>query len=89
MALTRAFRQEPGADIDITGPAIVLENIYVHAGQKGHKVIFAAPIEYRDTTLIAQDALQYIEPAQADIFALWHDIDGLDTSNGPMLFAVG
>ncbi|MEO0938275.1 MAG: NUDIX domain-containing protein [Pseudomonadota bacterium] len=70
-ALVREFREELGAAIVVTGPPIVLENIYVHEGAQGHEVVFAAPVEFAEPP--EADVLRFAEDNGTQHIARWFD----------------
>lgn len=43
-ALVREFREELGVTVAISGPQMVLENLYTHEGAPGHEVLFIADV---------------------------------------------
>lgn len=87
-ALAREFDEELSVRIKITGPPLVLENIYEHEGVRGHEIVFAAPIEFEGQAFAHQDEIEGVEDNGARFRARWHRLDDLD-SQGLALYPTG
>jgi 8-oxo-dGTP pyrophosphatase MutT (NUDIX family) len=69
-ALRREFREELGAEIEVTGPPTIFENLYDHAGHVGHEIIFAFPIRLVDQAVAAERRFQ-IRDNDAVVWVEW------------------
>jgi len=69
-ALRREFREELGAEIEVTGSPTIFENLYDHAGHVGHEVIFAFPIRLVDEAVAAERRFQ-IRDNDAVVWVEW------------------
>jgi len=69
-ALRREFREELGAEIEVTGPPTIFENLYDHAGHVGHEIIFAFPIRLVDEAVAAERRFQ-IRDNDAVVWVEW------------------
>ena len=87
-ALRREFREEIGVEISVSGPPIVMENLYMHHGSKGHEIVFVADVAFSDGAFGDSDALTVDEGPAGLHTARWFPFDTLDDS-GPALFPAG
>jgi ADP-ribose pyrophosphatase YjhB (NUDIX family) len=69
-ALRREFREELGAEIEVTSPPTIFENLYDHAGHVGHEIIFAFPIRLVDQAVAAERRFQ-IRDNDAVVWVEW------------------
>jgi 8-oxo-dGTP pyrophosphatase MutT (NUDIX family) len=76
-ALVREFREELGAEVEVVGEPLVVENIYLHHGVRGHEVVFLA--EVRVLTAIGDGAapIDYREHDGTRGRAVWWALDAL------------
>lgn len=72
-ALRREFREELQTEIVITGPWLVMENIFVHEGLRGHEIVFAAEVEFLDQSLYEAETIAFREMNDALCTARWID----------------
>jgi len=77
-ALIREFREELNIDVTITGEPFVLENIYVHEGQTGHEIVFAADVDFPDGAFDSQDTINFTEGNGLECTAKWFELAQLD-----------
>lgn len=84
--LVREFREELGIDVEISGAAIVLENIFHHRGAPGHEIVFLYPITFPPGAFEGQDVLHYTEDNGEACVARWFALDELDSENGLPLY---
>ncbi len=87
-ALRREFREEFSLDIAITGAPVILENIFVHEGQTGHEIVFAAPITGPETAFADRDEVPFVEDNGVAATARWVDPAAL-AADGIPLFPEG
>ena len=87
-ALTREFIEELGTTITISGEAIVMESLFEHEGERGHEIMFVAPIELPQH-LLARETIPFEEADGAACVARWFDPAGLDQPKGPCLYPTG
>ncbi|MDO5606357.1 MAG: NUDIX hydrolase [Paracoccus sp. (in: a-proteobacteria)] len=88
-ALRREFHEELGIAVAITGPAVVLENLFQHEGATGHEVIFAYPVTFPPGAFDGQDVIRFHEDSGTACVARWYDPARLDRPDGPALFPSG
>ncbi|WP_300074409.1 NUDIX domain-containing protein [uncultured Ruegeria sp.] len=77
-ALKREFWEELGIEISIASNPIVLEDIYVHEGQFGHEIVFAADVEFPDGAFEGQSQIEFSEDNGVVSTARWFNVDELD-----------
>lgn len=87
-ALKREILEELGAEVTLSGPPIVLENIYSHHGVTGHEIIFLSNISFVDEALYARNEILFSEDDGMIWKARWFKIDKL-VKSGPELFPSG
>jgi ADP-ribose pyrophosphatase YjhB (NUDIX family) len=88
-ALIREFKEELGVDVEILGPALVMENIYTHEGEPGHEVLFICEVLFSSTNFDNQSSIEFHEDSGTQCTARWFDLAELDLPEGPALFPVG
>jgi ADP-ribose pyrophosphatase YjhB (NUDIX family) len=88
-ALVREFREELGVEVTVTGPPIVLENIYVHNGARGHEIVFVAEVALPPGAFAGEDHIRFTEGNGTPCIARWYDPAELDCDGGPRLFPDG
>lgn len=71
--LTREFKEELGADIEVLGKPTILENIYMHHGVLGHDVVFPADVRLLSSVQEKDGVIEFVEGR-----ALWFDLRDLD-----------
>jgi ADP-ribose pyrophosphatase YjhB (NUDIX family) len=81
-ALKREFREELGAEIELSGTSDVLENIYKHHDAIGHEVIFISPIIFLDKSFYLKDEIIFTESNGVECRAAWFELD--DLANGEL-----
>jgi len=77
-ALKREFQEELGIRISIIGRPMVLEDIYVHEGQTGHEIVFAADVEFPQGSFDGQNQIEFSEDNGMICTARWFDVDELN-----------
>lgn len=73
-ALKREILEELGCDILIAGAPIVCENIFEHHGVKGHEIILAFPISFKDPQIYTIKRFQICESRGSMHWVEWIDI---------------
>lgn len=76
-ALHREFAEELQATIDITGPPLVLENLFEHHGARGHEIVFAFPVHLIDPGLAVADRFVTADDGQPAVVGQWVDRETL------------
>lgn len=74
-ALKREIVEELGCDILITGPLMICENIFEHHGVKGHEIILAFPISFKDPQIYTRERFQICESRGSMHWVEWIDIE--------------
>lgn len=87
--LHREFQEEIDQEVEVTGDAIVVENIFHHRGAPGHEIVFLYPIQFAKDALAGTDVITYAEDNGEECTARWFPIDDLDRPNGLALFPNG
>ncbi|MGR3793826.1 NUDIX hydrolase [Vannielia sp. SX4] len=87
-ALRREWAEEFGLEVAVSGPPVVLENIYSHEGEPGHEVVFAAPITLPPCPLLEAESAEVREDNGLPFTVRWFDFDALETG-GPELYPTG
>jgi 8-oxo-dGTP pyrophosphatase MutT (NUDIX family) len=88
-ALVREFREELGIEVTVTGPPLVLENLYVHNGAPGHEIVFVAEVAFPSGAYTDVDHILFTEGNGTSCIARWFDPIELDRDGGPMLYPDG
>lgn len=76
-ALRREFREELRTEIEITGPFVCFENIFVHEGARGHEIVFLAPIRLLGRQIALGDVVTFFEDDGMACRARWHRLEAL------------
>ena len=87
--VVREFQEELGQSVTITGPAIVLENIFTFRGQPGHEIVFVYPIRFDEGAFAYNDVIHFQEDSGEDCTARWFPLSDLDAPGGVALFPNG
>lgn len=74
-ALKREMQEELGCEVLISGTPSVYENIYEHHGVKGHEIVFAFPVSFRNPQIYARDRFQICEDRGSMHWVEWINID--------------
>ncbi|MBM2575161.1 NUDIX domain-containing protein [Jannaschia sp. Os4] len=88
-ALVREFAEELGLAVDVMGPPLVLESLFVHEGAPGHEIVFAADIRLPPGTIQGRAVVPFAEDDGTLCTARWFDPADLDRPDGPALFPDG
>lgn len=87
-AIRREFQEELKTDITLSGSWRVYENLYIHAGMRGHEYVFATGVELLDRSIYTREVLVFSEDSGTSTTARWFPIDQL-MLDVPMLFPDG
>jgi 8-oxo-dGTP pyrophosphatase MutT (NUDIX family) len=74
-ALKREIVEELGCDILITGTPMTYENIFEHYGAKGHEIILALTIKFKDPQIYSIERFQIRESSGSLHWVEWIDIE--------------
>lgn len=88
-AVIREFQEELGLSVDIVGPPVFMENIYMHEGQVGHEIIAIFEVAFPDGAFAGQNRIAFCENDGTRCFAEWFALDDLDRPDGPRLYPDG
>ena len=72
-ALIGEFKEEIGAQIELIGDPIVLENIYTHHGALGHEILFTSEIVFSQNAYETDEFIEYREDNGDLCIARWFD----------------
>lgn len=70
-ALAREFMEEVGQTIRLLGPWEAYENLYWHEGERGHEILFIAPIAIDDPAFLRQEVIHFQEDNGMPCIARW------------------
>ena len=87
-ALIREFQEELGITVRIAGAPLVLENLYMHHGQQGHEIVFAADVAFPEGAFAEMETIPFEEDNGTPCVARWFDLDDLSARSIP-LFPLG
>lgn len=87
-ALQREFIEELDTKIELFGRWRTFENLYEHAGMRGHELIFAIGISLADKSLYRKDAIVFSEDSGTSNTARWFPIENIK-SGSISLFPTG
>lgn len=88
-AVKREFLEELGLEIQVLSGPLVLENIYVFEGEKGHEVFFIFEIAFASADLQPSETMPFHESDGTSGIARWYDRDQLDLPGFPNLYPKG
>lgn len=87
-AIKREFMEELETNISLSGRWRTFENLYEHAGMRGHELIFAIGISLENKSLYREDVIVFSEDSGTTSTARWFPIDDLK-SGKVSLFPTG
>lgn len=85
-AVVREFREELGVIVEVVGPPVFMENIYVHAGCPGHEVLAIFEVKFPDAAFANQTRIEFCEDDGSPCSAEWFALDTLDLPDRPRLY---
>ena len=87
-AIKREFLEELDTKIELSGRWRTFENLYDHAGMRGHELIFAIGISLADKSLNRKDVIVFSEDSGTSNTARWFPLE--DIKSGAIeLFPTG
>ncbi|WP_342588096.1 NUDIX hydrolase [Agrobacterium rosae] len=88
-AVIREFKEEIETDVSILAGPMVLENVYVHEGERRHEILFIFDLAFPDGAFEGQEHIRFKEDDGTSMVASWYDLRELDTDGKPELYPQG
>jgi hypothetical protein len=88
-AVIREFKEEIGTDVCILAGPIVLENVFVHDGERRHEILFIFDIAFPEEAFGRQEQIRFREDDGTMMVAAWYDPQELDVDGKPELYPKG
>jgi 8-oxo-dGTP pyrophosphatase MutT (NUDIX family) len=89
VAVRREFQEELGIDVSVVNGPLVFENLYTHAGEDGHEVVFVFEVEFPQAAFEGCDRIDFHESDGSADVARWYGLDELDVDGFPKLYPMG
>lgn len=89
VALRREFREELGVDVEVLSGPLVMENLYVFEGERGHEIMFVFEIGFASDEYQDHDTIIFQESDGTSGVARWYDPLMLDVDGHPSLYPRG
>lgn len=81
-AVIREAMEELNAEIEVTGGVLVLENLFIHEGKKGHEINFVYPCRFVEERFYEDKVFRLVEANGEEFEAMW--IPLTDCLNGKL-----
>ncbi|UXT93284.1 NUDIX hydrolase [Agrobacterium pusense] len=88
-AVIREFKEEINVEASILAGPMVLENVFVHEGQRRHEILFIFDVAFSLGAFEAAERIQFQEDDGTSMVAAWYDLRQLDVDGGPELYPKG
>ena len=88
-AVIREFKEEIDVEVSILAGPMVLENVFVHEGQRRHEILFIFDVAFPPGAFEAAERIQFQEDDGASMAAAWYDLRQLDVDGSPELYPKG
>jgi 8-oxo-dGTP pyrophosphatase MutT (NUDIX family) len=79
-AVLREAMEELNTIIEVTGEPLILENLFIHEGKKGHEINFVFPCRFTDASFYEDKIYRLVEANGEEFQAMW--IPMADCLNG-------
>lgn len=79
----REMLEELGHTVQVDRLLGVVENHFVHRGQRGHEVVFNFLVHFDDATLYTREEFPVVEDNGEQFSAYWVQLDDLEQQNIP------
>jgi 8-oxo-dGTP pyrophosphatase MutT (NUDIX family) len=70
-AVIREAMEELNTEIEVTGEVLVLENLFIHEGKKGHEINFVHPCRFLDERFYEDKIFRLVEANGEEFEAMW------------------
>lgn len=88
-AVIRELKEEIDVEVSIVAGPMVLENVFVHEGQRRHEILFIFDVAFPPGAFEAQERIRFQEHDGTSMVAAWYDLRELDIDEGPELYPKG
>ncbi|WP_421405388.1 NUDIX hydrolase [Agrobacterium fabrum] len=88
-AVIREFKEEIDIDVSVLSGPMVLENVFVHEGERRHEILFIFDLAFPEGAFDGQDRIRFEEDDGALMVAAWYDPQELDVDEKPELYPKG
>lgn len=87
--MIREFKEEIDVEVSILAGPMVLENVFVHEGQRRHEILFIFDLAFPSGVFEAQERIRFQEDDGTSMVAAWYDLRELDMDGSPELYPKG
>jgi len=88
-AVIREFKEEIDVEVSILAGPMVLENVFVHEGERRHEILFIYDLAFPPRAFEAQERIRFHEDDGTSVVAAWYDPRELDMDGSPELYPKG
>ncbi|WP_236761733.1 NUDIX hydrolase [Agrobacterium tumefaciens] len=88
-AVVREFKEEIGTEVSVLTDPMVLENVFVHEGQRRHEILFIFHLEFPQGAFEGEERIRFQEDDGTWMVAAWYDPRELDIEGAPELYPKG
>ncbi|NSZ87254.1 NUDIX domain-containing protein (plasmid) [Agrobacterium tumefaciens] len=88
-AVIREFKEEIDIEVSILAGPMVLENVFVHEGERRHEILFIFDLAFPPGAFEAQERIRFQEDDGTSMVAAWYDPRELDMDGSPELYPNG
>ncbi len=88
-AVIREFKEEIDTDVSVLAGPMVLENVFVHEGERRHEILFIFDLEFPEGAFESQERIRFQEDDGTSMVAGWYDLRELDVDKKPQLYPQG
>lgn len=88
-AVIREFKEEIGVDVSVLAGPMVLENVFIHEGERRHEILFVFDLAFPERAFEGQDRIRFKEDDGTSMVAAWYDPQELDIDGKPELYPKG
>lgn len=88
-AVVREFKEEIEADVCVVAGPMVLENVFIHQGERRYEILFIFDVSCPQQTFEGQERIRFREDDGTAMVAAWYDPEELDIDGRPELYPKG
>jgi hypothetical protein len=88
-AVIREFKEEIDTNVSILAGPMVLENVFVHEGERRHEILFIFDLAFPEGACEGQERIRFQEDDGTFMVAAWYDPRELDVDGKPELYPKG
>lgn len=88
-AVIRDFKEEIETDVSILAGSMVLENVFVHDGERRHEILFIFDLAFPEKAFESENRIRFQEDDGSWMTKAWYDPRELDVDGKPELYPKG